>query len=184
MQSTDKKLKWGILSWILPPSSSHTRGKPQVDANTSKVSERGKRAAPSDNEGFIRNVFTVVDFNLGKRRKVIDEVSRAGWFQKHLWDYPNSSGPISTLMRTPMQCYNLSIQLCFAEPSYSSTLSQVLLNFRSQLSHREPQRLLKTKCGVLCVISHRQLSKKPENNKDTYYLIIKVLNAWNAFSLA
>lgn len=167
MQRTGKppQLKWGILSWILPPSSSWTRGTSQADANTSKVSERGKRAAPSDHEGFIRNVFAVMDFYLGKRRKVIDKVIRAGWFQKHLWDYPNSSGPISTLMGTPMQCYNL----CFAEPSYSSTLSQVMLNFRSQLSHGEPQKLLKTKCGVLCVISHRQLSKKPENNKDTYY---------------
>lgn len=51
---------------VLNPPTHLLSDKGQIPASTSKVSERGKRAAPHDNEDFIRDVFT--DFCLEKTR--------------------------------------------------------------------------------------------------------------------
>lgn len=61
-------LRWGILSCILLPTYCLTRGKSQAETISSSVSARCKRVALRGDEGFISNVFTVMDFCLGRRR--------------------------------------------------------------------------------------------------------------------
>lgn len=64
---------------------------------------------------------------------------------------PQQCRPHSILMGTPMQCYKLSTQFCFAEPTYSSILPEVLLGFRSQFclieSHKGSSRQSVVSCG-------------------------------------